>query len=189
MKIVLGLLTISALGLGISSCGGSGDTTEKVDVEALAYQVRPFYVNRPGDSDVALSGWISQHSDSNRSWIIIIPLPASEDTGPLTNDDAIAAATARADVTGSIGPTSFVITDPAGLIEIDGKKIRLEPGRALVLANDGSVNMLSHPANLYITWLNYFEATRSILRDEAPADLGPVWNKELKLVAESIISP
>ncbi len=179
LKAIMLSCAILGFAMSMNSCWDSGSKEEVVNPYAREYRTRLVSMNSLPDSDLVLTALISSHMLSARSWMLIYPSSQAIDPIDLPEDLAD-----QPDLVGPQGPTSMQIIDPNGVVEIDGKKLRMEPGRAAILNSDGTVTLLRHPANLYISWFTYYE---SLIQDkrEPSENLGPVWTEELKQMFEA----
>lgn len=182
LKTIILSSAILAFAISMNSCWDSGQSDEIVNPYAREYRVRLASMNSLPDSELVLAAWMSSHMLSERSWMLIYP--SSQAVQPFTIDVAPEDLPEAQDIQGLGGPTSMQVIDPTGVVEIDGKKIRMEPGRAAIWNSDGTITLLRHPANLYMSWFTYHE---SLIQDkrEQSSNLGPVWEQELKPIFEA----
>ena len=182
LKTIILSCALVAFAFSMNSCFDSGPAETVVNPNYAEYRVRLASMGPLPDSDLVLTAWMSSHMLSGRSWMLIYP--SAQPVEPFTIDVAPEDLPDPQDIEGPAGPTSMQVIDPTGVVDINGKKIRMEPGKAAIWNSDGTITLLRHPANVYMTWFAYRE---SLIQDkrEPGDDLGPVWEEELKRIFES----
>ena len=182
VKTIIPSCALVACAFSMNSCFDSGPGETVVNPYAREFRVRLASMTSLPDSDLVLTAWMSSHMLTERSWMLIYPSPQAVET--FTIDAAPEDLPEVPNVQGPAGPTSMQVIDPTGVVEINGKKFRMEAGKAAIWNRDGSITLLRHPANVYMTWFAYHE---SLIQDkrEPSDDLGPVWEEELKRIFES----